>query len=44
VDFRRSVEASVEETRQLARYIAKPPFALEKIFWKEGTDIVVYKG
>lgn len=44
VDFKRSNEASVEEMRHLARYIAKPPFALEKIVWKEGSDTVIYKG
>lgn len=44
VDFKKSDEASVKEMRQLARYISKPPFALENIVWRPGADNVIYRG
>lgn len=44
VDFKKSNEASVIEMRHLARYISKPPFSLEKILWKPGSDRVIYRG
>jgi hypothetical protein len=44
VDFKWSDEESVKQMRHLARYIAKPPFALENITWKEGADKVIYRG
>jgi hypothetical protein len=44
VDFKRSDVAIVNEMRKLAGYISKPPFALENITWKKGTDTVIYRG
>jgi hypothetical protein len=44
VDFRRSDPASVAEMQHLARYIAKPPFALENITYQAGSEKVIYRG
>lgn len=44
IDFKRSDEKSVQEMLHLARYIAKPPFALENLVYKEGADTVILKG
>jgi hypothetical protein len=44
VDYRKTDEASVAETLQLARYIAKPHFALGKMKYAPVSNTVLYHG